>query len=387
MVPHRTVLTVLASVVTLEAAVIVSPFSVAAPRADVKSPAVISLGDSYISGEGGRWQGNGEPSMPGSRHGTDLAAFLCGPWETVCAHDPKRVYGSSYKNGCDRSAGAEITYVSQVQVGGRTYNISQPDRINVACSGATTADIDQTSFKGEPRQVDQLMQYALAKDIKLIAVSIGGNDIQFRDMVGECVKDFITHGPHCNTTLAAELDRRLAMMKDAVTRSLHSIRATMSQAGYRDGDYRLVLQSYPSTVPPAANNRYPETDWARLHSGGCCPIYNDDSDWAYGSAVPEVAKALRDVAAAVGGVDFLDISRALDGHEVCAKGIGQSGNGDSLRSPRPKSDSEWVRWIRGFQGETLESAHPNAFGQQQLGHCLAAAAISTDHGGTCSNQG
>ncbi|BBY25643.1 hypothetical protein [Mycobacterium stomatepiae] len=200
-------MTVLASVVTLEVAMIVSPFSMAALRADVKSPAVIALGDSYISGEGGRWQGNGEASMPGSRHGTDLAAYLCGPWETVCAHDPKRVYGTSFKNGCDRSSGAEITYVSQVQVGNRNYTIAQPDRVNVACSGATTADIDQSSFKGEPRQVDQLMQYALAKDIKLIAVSIGGNDIKFRDMAGECVKDFITHGAHCNPTLAVELNQ------------------------------------------------------------------------------------------------------------------------------------------------------------------------------------
>ncbi|WP_156166583.1 GDSL-type esterase/lipase family protein [Mycobacterium haemophilum] len=384
--PYRTVLAVLASIMTLEEALIASPFSVAAPRADVKSPAVIALGDSYISGEGGRWQGNGETSMPGSRHGTDLAAYLCGPWEKVCAHDPKRVYGSSYKNGCDRSNGAEITYVSHVQIDGRNYNISQGDRINVACSGATTADIDQSPFKGEPRQVDQLLQYAQAKDIKLIAVSIGGNDIQFRDMVGECVKDFITHGSHCNTTLAPELDQRLGMMKDAVARSLHSIRTAMFQAGYRDSDYRLVLQSYPSPVPPAADNRYPESDWARLHLGGC-PIYNDDSDWAYGSAVPDIAKALREVAAAVGGVDFLDTSRALAGHEVCAKGIGHSGDRDSLRFPRPKSDSEWVRWIHGFQGKPQESAHPNAFGQQQLGHCLAAAAMSTDHGGSCNNQG
>lgn len=386
---HRTAATAMGSVLILAASVIVDSHSaLASPPVGAKPPAVIALGDSYISGEAGRWQGNAIAPLPGSRKGTDRAAYLCGPRERLCSHNPQRVYGTSYANGCDRSNGAEITYVYQVQVGDQSYDIAQDDRINVACSGATTESIYKVPFKGEPIQVDQLAQYAQSKDIKLVVLSIGGNDLNVGGVIRSCIKAFLSSGVHCHISEAPLLPQLLVKMQDGVTRALQSIRTTMTNAGYRDSDYRLVLQSYPSPVPPAANNRYPENVRIRLQVGGC-PLFNDDSDWAYGTAIRAISDALRQVATTVGGVDFLDLYHALDGHEVCAKGVGQSTDGDSLDAPRSKSDSEWVRWIslHTQDGRVNEAAHPNAYGQQQLGGCLQSAVMVTQQSFECNASG
>jgi hypothetical protein len=69
-------------------------------------PTAVALGDSFISGEGGRWLGNGSEPF-GTRSGTDRAAFDCDGWG-VCRYDPARVYGASEADGCHRSDVAPI---------------------------------------------------------------------------------------------------------------------------------------------------------------------------------------------------------------------------------------------------------------------------------------
>src|SRR5438093_12727315 len=89
--------------------------------------AIVSLGDSFISGEAGRWQGN-SLNLFGTRDGTDRAARCT--W-IFCSYDASRVYGSSYANGCHRSDVATIA----------SAGISVNEKINLACSGAQTNNI------------------------------------------------------------------------------------------------------------------------------------------------------------------------------------------------------------------------------------------------------
>ncbi|GAB3466649.1 GDSL-type esterase/lipase family protein [Actinophytocola sediminis] len=350
-----------------------------------KPPAAISLGDSFISGEAGRWQGNGNDSLPGSRYGTDLAAYDCNIGETWCWHDAERVYGNSHDNGCHRSSSAEITHLENVRVGAETYAIDEADRLNIACSGATTEAIDQESFKSEPKQVDQLAAHAESLDIKLIVLSVGGNDIQFSDIIKECAAAFSAgSSTHCNQALKGALAGRIDGMKAAVTRSVEAIRSAMADAGYQTTDYRLVLQSYPSPIPRGADNRYPETDWSRVTTGGC-PFYDDDSDWAVEEVVPGIAHAIESVAQET-NADFLDLRNALNGHEVCAKGVDQAGEGNTLANSLPKAHSEWMRWIGApgvGQGDVQEFMHPNFYGQQELGRCLNTLANGEESSFTC----
>ncbi len=73
--------------------------------AAARPTAIVSLGDSFISGEGGRWLGNGSEAF-GTRSGTDRAAHDCDGWG--CEYDPAQVYGDSEEDDCHRSDVAPI---------------------------------------------------------------------------------------------------------------------------------------------------------------------------------------------------------------------------------------------------------------------------------------
>ncbi|MFF8598364.1 GDSL-type esterase/lipase family protein [Streptomyces sp. NPDC015232] len=330
-----------------------------APSPALASPgsgptAVVTMGDSYISGEAGRWQGN-SLTTSGSRSGTDRA------W-TGSTYDPSRVYGSTEANGCHRSDSAEVNSAGALT----------DERINLACSGATTQNVFRSvsggvSYKGEAPQADRLAAVAASRDVKLIALSIGGNDLGFADIISTCATDYIVWYSYCHDDQQAAVDAKIDGVMANVGKAVDEIRAVMSGAGYSASDYRIVLQSYPSPIPRAAENRYAESGWSRTNTGGC-PFWDLDSNWARDSLVPQIANRLKAVATAK-GAQFLDLRDMLQGREVCAKASKQV----SSTVPASASTSEWARWIdqNQTQGPLQENMHPNYYGQLALGRCLA----------------
>ncbi|MFI9117405.1 GDSL-type esterase/lipase family protein [Streptomyces venezuelae] len=349
--PHRALRALLALCTAAGLASFAVPAATAAPGAG--PTAVVAMGDSYISGEAGRWFGNSLTNS-GSRNGTDRA------W-TGSAYDPSRVYGGT-AGGCHRSDTAEV----------RSAGPIASSLVNLACSGATTKNVFRASrggqaYKGEAPQADQLAAVAASHDVELIALSIGGNDLGFADIITTCATDYIVWYSYCHDDQQAEVDARIDGVMADVGRSVDEIRAVMTSAGYASSDYRIVLQSYPSPIPRAADNRYGESGWSRTNTGGC-PFWNADSDWARDSLVPQLADRLKAVATAK-GVQFMDLRDALQGREVCAKASRQV----TSTAPASGTTSEWARWIdsQSTQGLVQESMHPNAYGQQALGRCLA----------------
>ncbi|MFF1904050.1 GDSL-type esterase/lipase family protein [Kitasatospora sp. NPDC058218] len=317
--------------------------------------ASVTLGDSYISGEAGRWKGNSVVTGAG-RAGTDRA------W-TGSAYDPSRIYGATYASGCDRSDVAEV----------RSAPTVAQTQINLACSGAVAANVYRAanggqSFKGEAPQADQLATVASQYNVKLITLSIGGNDLGFGDVISTCVQDYLVWYSYCHDDQQGEIDARMPTAMAGVGKALDEIRAVMSSAGYAAGDYRVVLQSYPSPIPRGAEMRYPESGWSRSDTGGC-PFWNGDADWARDSLVPQISRALAGVAASK-GAQFLDLADMLQGREVCSKATRQA----SSTSAPSATTSEWARFVDGglsaSQGTIQESMHPNYYGQQALGQCL-----------------
>jgi hypothetical protein len=162
--------------------------------------AIVSLGDSFISGEAGRWNGN-SLNMFGTRDGTDRAASC---WWIFCSYDATRVYGSSYSNGCHRSDVATI----------KSASISVSEKINLACSGARSVNIWRASqggqsFKGEAPQADQLLAVAQQKNVKLVVLTIMANDVSFADHVINCTVDWILGLGPCNPAQQAQLQAEL----------------------------------------------------------------------------------------------------------------------------------------------------------------------------------
>src|SRR6476659_3638382 len=144
----------------------------------VGTPNVVTVGDSYISGEAGRWAGNASSE-------SYVAAL-----GSTAYYDNAANNGESIP-GCHRSKSNESVIGSGVVAK------------DLACSGAKTATAPYSSgsdFKpgldfyddgaGHQGQAKALQSYAGAHNVKLIVISIGGNDYRFADIVQDCVEDF-----------------------------------------------------------------------------------------------------------------------------------------------------------------------------------------------------
>ena len=323
--------------------------------------AIVSLGDSFISGEGG-----------GS-------------------------YGASGENRCDRSATAPI----------RSAPIAVDAKVNLACSGAKAVNIWRGEsggkpHRGEPPQADQLAAVAGRFDVKLVVLTVGANDLGFGAIVAGCALDWARSSPgdprFCRRDAQRGLEGRLPAAGRGLRKAIREVRAAMASAtdseprarrrpahfepsvpGRRETEgeaYRLIVMGYASPFPPGSRFRYPESGWSRLTRGGC-PVWIADADWARRWALPAIASTMRSAAAAE-GAEYLDVRRALAGHEVCARGVSEFdhhiGGSNSLTplASRSLTLREWFRPLR-LTGRVRESLHPNPLGQRVIGRCLAQA--------------
>jgi len=355
--PRTRTALLLALVAVLLAGAAHVPAAYAGPRSP--STAVVTMGDSYISGEAGRWFGNSiDPA--GSRDGTDRACvFTAG----LCAsYDKTKVYvDGTAANGCHRSDVSELL----------SARLAVARRFNIACSGAVTKNLFRSSQggtgqDGEPAQGDQLGPIARANRVKLIEVSIGGNDLGFASIIASCLEHYEAKQGPCKPSQQAAVQAKLPTAIAGVKKTIDEIHAVMSAAGYRRSDYRLVLQTYPSVAPRASEARYAETGPDRTTFG--CPFYDEDLTWARDQAAPEIGGAVKSAATAR-GVEVLELIDAFQGREFCAKTTQEA----TPTSPPSPTTSEWGRFLSAStiqQGDLQEAFHPNAYGQQAFGACL-----------------
>ena len=342
------------------AALAIVAFVLAAAPAAARPTAIVSMGDSFISGEGGRWLGNGSDPF-GTRSGTDRAAYGCGA--LGCEYDPARVYGASEADDCHRSDVAPIAIAP----------IDVDEKVNLACSGAKARDLwpgDEggTAQFEEPPEADQLAAEARRAQVRMVVVTVGANDVGFGELVADCALEW-ARSPEdeeatCHREAEAHIQSALPAATRRITAAFQGVRRVMRSAGYSRADYRLVAMGYASPFPHGSWFRYPEDGWSRLTEGGC-PVWNADADWAADRATVDLAEALRTAAAAT-GAEYLDLVHAFDGHQLCdrrSRRVGDDG-------PSPLS-AEWFRRLSFAQGSARESLHPNAYGQKVMGTCLA----------------
>jgi lysophospholipase L1-like esterase len=352
----------------------------ATPVAGAEDTAVVMMGDSFVSGNAGRWQGNAaDPNDLGDYWGTDRAAYNCHGNGAVCRHDSARVYGNTAST-CFRSDSAEI----------KNADIPVAQHVNLACSGAQTVNVIRAGRGGQPNkgeapQIDQLRTLLATTRVKMIVVTIGGNDLGFAGIIKSCIARY-TVGVHCQDANEPAFAAGLEQVRPKIAEVVRQVANVMADAGYVPGSYRFVLQAYPSPIPTGAQYRYPQSGLQRIHTGHC-PIYDSDSDWVHTSVVPRIADLFKDIAAQH-HIEFLDLRNLLDGHEVCSRGARQPSRSNSLTDPLPGNESEWARFFDSQpQGNVDESVHPNYFGQLAMGSCLSAlyAAPATQWNHRCAN--
>jgi hypothetical protein len=350
-------------------------------------PAVVSLGDSTISGEGGRWAGNTNAAN------TDrVDAGAQSYWDTPT--------GESIPD-CHRSKSAEV------QIGGGYLSA------NFACSGAETSSYEwhypqgwrfkpgvdsqcissaaATNTCSEPGQLVHLYQYAKTHNVKAVVVAVGANDFGFDAVVKQCMEKYmIMHfagsGDYCYNSgviQSAITSDKEQKVQDDIWESLRQLTVAMEQAGYNKDQYTVILQNYWSAIPDDDDLRIPDTFYDRQELGGC-PLLNPDATALNDELLPAINNTVLAAARRFRAepywpkIHLLDVSGALVGHRLCEKGVGDIE--DVLPSTAKGTDPssadklEWVTQARldvvGTPYTLAEGGHANYWGQLAERNCL-----------------
>ena len=353
-------------------------------------PIVVSIGDSYISGEAGRWAGNAYAADEAWRTDTGASAYF--DVGALAEAIP----------GCHRSASAEIRIE---QAGADVLSV------NLACSGAETAThlyaataTSPASFKpgidfyqDEPagRRSQTLDLYRLASAnpgrVKMVVLSIGGNDFRFGSIVQTCLLQYLFS---VSRTPCSDLDEVTRLFDPAnvkyqleqITQAIRNVDDAMAEAGYTSDDWTLLVQNYPSPVPGEARKvRYGQGPLSGRQSTGGCGMFDVDLAYANDTMLDTINRTVFKAGRVSGlpNVEYLDLSNAYVGNRLCEKGVDLVGatypierwtDADALLG------TEWVSPIRlqslipvGVPYQLQESLHPNYWGQLANQVCVKLA--------------
>jgi hypothetical protein len=350
------------------------------------TPAVVTLGDSAISGEAGRWAGNTNQS---SSRVDALGSTAY--WDTST--------GEAIR-GCHRSKAAEAT------IGGGVLSA------NLACSGAKTSTGGTASgedFKpgidfysdaqGRVGQALALQTYAAEHNVKAVVVMIGANNYGFAAIVERCVTNWLTSPSwwknYCSDD--SDMTSRFTAAREAtettnVKNALLRVRQAMSNAGYGDSQYKIIAQTYWSPIPYSSGFRYPESGWTRQSVGGC-GVWNRDANWANDTVVTVMNRTTTNAAAQTGlsNIVMLDLRDSLVGRRLCENTVGllEEQGISTWQSPGAVDNTEWVAQIRTTSTITgpyqlQEDGHASYWGQLAMRDCLRLAYnAGTVRGGKC----
>jgi hypothetical protein len=403
-------------------------------------PWVVSVGDSFISGEGGRWAGNTHSDAQGN---------LPIEWGRIDALE-----GGAYANPlnfedkgeaiplCHRSQSAEV-FFSFIPKGQFVKGI------NFACSGSGTVSMNlpgyfgllnpalqnpwQPAFKpgldfvrqvgqGQPinnRQVcpnvvcnsQSAMLERFAKErkknneaIKMVVVSIGGNDFGFGYVMRRCVAAFLQI-KQCSTEpdVEALFEKATAEKREqAIEIGIKNVGQAMANAGFQENEYTILVQDYPSPLPE--KNRYPSR-WGKQLVGGC-PMNDADAAWANQTALKVVNNTVLQAKIDAENnskfkIRFMDLEDAFNGRRLCEEGLELVGPtwAAPLNPKVPRWQAagaadvtEWFNQIRLITTTTpaylQEDLHPNFWAQLALRNCLRQAYNEgTPVGGKCTIAG
>jgi hypothetical protein len=357
------------------------------------TPWVVTVGDSYISGEAGRWAGSSNTS-------TSYADAL-GP---SAYHD--NASGTAEQiDRCHRSKSAEA------YIGGGVNGL------NLACSGARTTTYTDGNGRFKPGldfyddgagklgQAKLLQQFAANHNVKMVVVSIGGNDFNFGSVVQTCVTDFLTSPTwwkdYCNDDSSVTSNftaSNVTAVRARIATAYQNIRTAMRNAGYADTAWAMLVQNYPSPIPNGSGFRYSESGYTRQDTGGC-GFWNADATWANGTALPTINGA---VTAAVGQAGItngktLDLASAFNGRRLCESTVGlyEEKGLTSWTQAGAVDKTEWVNQIRTVTTccsdspyYVQESLHPNYWAQLATRSCVRQAYnAGVPRGGTCTISG
>jgi len=346
---------------------------------------VVSLGDSYLSGEGGRWAGN----QTGSTSNVDALG------SDVYWDSP----GGESTTNCHRSSSAPI------HIGGVSSR-------NFACSGAKSATsvdsrgdfkpgLDFSNNGGKKGQSLLLQEFAQTHDVKMVALSIGANDRNYRGIIEKCVTSYLVPaliGSFCNNDADVQNwvgPNATRVVRANITQGILNIATAMQNAGYEDDEWTLGLQYYANVLAEPSAMRYAEAGYNRQLKGGC-GFRDDDAAWFGDKLIPLFNQTLSEAAADAQAqrpalrVVTLDSQDAFAGRTLCHSSADRMGDAPGVNNWKDAGAvdvSEWameINIVNPRETYQQESMHPNYWGQLALRACWREVWNGGDvRGGTC----
>jgi hypothetical protein len=303
--------------------------------------------------------------------------------------------------GCHRSQSAEV------YIGGGVNGD------NLACSGAKTSSftsgenfkpgLDFYNSGGHEGQALMLEKFAKTHNVKLVPISIGGNNFNFASIVEKCIEDFLLT-PEWWPTYCSEEESvtenftpsNVATQQAAIKGAILNVAKAMTGAGYTSTQYTILVQNYPSPIPSGSGFRYPQKGYTRQTVGGC-GFWNHDADEANATMLPTIDGAVFKGAeeAKLSNLKTMNISSAFNGRRLCEKGVGllEEEGLSTWKSSGAVNKTEWINQVRTVTAifppyEIQEDLHPNYWAQLALRNCVTQAYnAGTPKGGTCTLSG
>lgn len=210
---------------------------------------------------------------------------------------------------------------------------------DASCSGATTVNMTQSqSTLGVTINAPQLN--ALSATTRLVTISIGGNDIDFVDIITTCAEESLTNpfGSPCTSHYTSGGTDQLAALINATEPKVATVLQEIHQ---RAPQARVLVVGYPDILPE--------------HNNGCWPL----EPIAYGdvSYLRQTEKELNTMlatAAAANNAQYVDTYTPTIGHDIC--------------------QAPGTKWIEGLVPLSPAAPfHPNALGEAAMARALEAA--------------
>ena len=306
-------------------------------------------------------------------HGSVTETYLLAPTDSIKNFTDYLAFGDSYTSGEGAFNYLDGTDTANnmchQSVHSYPYLLKQDvfnDGHTVACSGATINDIsDKTKnypgqvqdgiFREKRTNVDQILadfmpgylaqwEFAQKYQPRILTVGIGGNDIGFGNILADCV------APH---------------LKDSTCYSSYEDRKEL--ADVIDRTYQKWVSLYRQLQATTPNTRIYAIGYPQIAAtqGNCAiNVHLNEYEVGFSQYLIDYLNSVIQKAANTAGINYVDISHALDGHGLCeASSASVAVNGLTAGTDK-------------FHVLGKESYHPNA-----LGHELIEQAIlkQTNH--------
>lgn len=329
--------------------------------ADPQRRFVIGMGDSYMSGEGATYAQYGPQKTSGSS--SDW-------WEIAYGSSLQDTYPQDYKYPidltptgvrCHRSGSASMMWGRDDYIG-----------LNLACSGATyDSTAEKPGLDLAANSQIQMLKQAVTKikaqgdEITSIQLSIGGNDVQFAELVRGCITAYLKpFATRCSNDPNSELRKQVAAglkpAEKAVREGTKNIVAAMDSQGIARDSYRITVQSYPIGVPTAQDFQTDfggNSGYGRQGIGGC-GLTDGDLDYfndTLGPKLFEVVQAGADEArTSLPGskVTVMNATNAFASHQLCSKDVALW-KGNSIGKDQNTMTPPWTGFGGGSTGQWM----------------------------------